>query len=164
MYECNRALLCFLAVMLPTQIAVEVTLITLDLAHWTCKVSFQAHRQCPHVSASKVLGLPPPFPACFGGTLHKRIWVCWLPMLAFDGILFALAVVKAIKVAREDSPSPILLTVLLRDSVVYFGGASAIAVTNLVVWVAARVRTTMLHAFYCAHSDTFVGHSLRWSW
>ena len=85
-------------------------------------------------------------------------------MLAFDGILFALATVKAIKVAREDSPSPRLLTVLLRDSVMYFGGASAIAVTNLVVWVAARVRTALLHASYFAHSDTFVGHSLRWSW
>ena len=46
---------------------------------------------------------------------------------------------KAVVVAREKSRAP-TLAVLLRDSIVYFGGVLAIILTNLVILTAARVR------------------------
>lgn len=100
-----------------------------------------------------VEGLPPPFPTCFGGIPDKHIWTYWVPMLSFEIVLFATALVKAFAVAREESYTPRILTVLLRDSIAYFGGVGAIAVTNLVVWSAARVSPGLLLIAMTAPAD-----------
>ena len=65
-------------------------------------------------------------------------------MLSFDSVLFVAAMIKAFKVAWGESYTPRILAVLLRDSVAYFGGVGAIAVTNLVIWSAARVSSVVV--------------------
>ena len=60
-------------------------------------------------------------------------------MLAFESVLFVWAIVKAFKVAQQESQTPKILAVLLRDSTAYFGGMFAIILTNLIIWSAARV-------------------------
>ena len=69
----------------------------------------------------------------------------WLPMLSFESMLFVAALVKVVQVLRYGSHTPRILAVLLRDSVVYFGGISVIGVTNLIIWSAARVSKFFLH-------------------
>ena len=61
-------------------------------------------------------------------------------MLGFESILFALAVLKVIKAAKEDEYTPRLLVILLRDSVAYFGSIFGIILANVLIQVFARVR------------------------
>ena len=61
-------------------------------------------------------------------------------MLTFEGVVFALALAKTVQHIREHQACPPrLLGVLLRDSMVYFGGMFAIILTNLLIWITARV-------------------------
>ena len=86
---------------------------------------------------------PPAFlTGCPLATPNKHIWAYWVPMLAFESTLFMLAVVKAFEVARQEVNTSKILAVLLRDSVIYFGGIVAIILTNLVISSAVRVRCT----------------------
>ena len=60
-------------------------------------------------------------------------------MLIFESIIFGLAMAKVWQTAREKWRTPGVLVVLLRDSVVYFGGVFVIIFTNLVINASARV-------------------------
>ena len=60
-------------------------------------------------------------------------------MAAFESVLFLLAVAKSVQVARSESNTPRILAILLRDSVLYFGGVIAVILTNLIIWAFVRV-------------------------
>lgn len=63
---------------------------------------------------------------------------------SFDSVLFVAAILKAFNVAWGELYTPRILAVLLRDSEAYFGGVGAIAVTNPVIWSAARVSSVVV--------------------
>ncbi|EED82563.1 predicted protein [Postia placenta Mad-698-R] len=50
-------------------------------------------------------------------------------------IFYNLQAYKFLQYAREDTKSPYLMRVLLRDSIMYFGGALSAILINFVVWV-----------------------------
>ena len=60
-------------------------------------------------------------------------------MASFEVVLFVLAVAKCVQLARSESNTPHILSVLLRDSVSWFGGVMIVILTNLVIWATARV-------------------------
>lgn len=69
----------------------------------------------------------------------------WLPMLGFESLLFGMAVVKSVKVYKDSKQThtgkaPNLLVILIRDSVMYFGGVFAVLLTNIIAWAIAPVR------------------------
>lgn len=84
--------------------------------------------------------LPPEFPGCIPVIKDTYIWAYWVPMAAFESVLFLLAIIKSVQVARAESNTPRVLAILLRDSVLYFGGVIAVILTNLVFWAGVRVR------------------------
>ena len=59
--------------------------------------------------------------------------------LLFELTLVLLAARKLIQVARTRNRAPRILAVLLRDSVIYFGGIFATILCTLVTWTSARV-------------------------
>ena len=62
-----------------------------------------------------------------------------VPMLVFQSVLFVLAMFKAVHVAYRPLDTPRVVSVLLRDSMAYFGSILAVFVVNLTIWTAARV-------------------------
>ena len=87
----------------------------------------------------KVVRFPPFSTACL--TSQKvPTWALWVQSLAFESAAFGLAMFKVFQTARETWRTPKVLIVLLRDSVVYFGGIFAILCTNMIVTTTARVR------------------------
>ena len=81
---------------------------------------------------------------CLLNNPSDHSWAYYVPMLIFESILFLLAIAKACQTARQEWHTPKILVVLLRDSVVYFGGVLAIILTNLVIIFTARVRFASL--------------------
>ena len=66
-------------------------------------------------------------------------------MTIFESALFLLALVKALQLAyhkkqsgRGSGRAPNVLVILLRDSLIYFGGVLAVILTNFVVWLRGR--------------------------
>ena len=60
-------------------------------------------------------------------------------MTAFESVLFLLAVAQSVQVAWSESNTPRISAILLRDPVLYFGGAIAVILTNLIIWAFVRV-------------------------
>lgn len=71
------------------------------------------------------------------GERHKGIY--WMPVMVFESVIVALAAAKVIKVYRDKEAAPHVLAVILRDSVIYFGGVLVLVVTNVIIWEVARV-------------------------
>ena len=70
----------------------------------------------------------------------QHIWAYWIPVLVVESLLFALAIIKALRIGLAESGTSPILNTLLRDSVVYFGGMLAIILVNLIIYCTARVR------------------------
>ena len=61
-------------------------------------------------------------------------------MTVFETMLFILMLAKALSdFMKSDMGTSSLMNVLVRDSVVAFGGTVAWIVTNLIIWVIGRV-------------------------
>ena len=69
----------------------------------------------------------------------SHAWAFWVPPIVFESVLLVLAIVKAAQVAHQEAPTSKILGVLIRDSVVYFGGTLSIILVNLVIYTVARV-------------------------
>lgn len=78
--------------------------------------------------------LPRQFTGCIPTNVKPYAWTYWIPVLVFESILFLLALVKSIRRGRENAETPYLLIVLLRDSIIYYGGTLGIILTNFLVW------------------------------
>lgn len=78
-------------------------------------------------------------PGCLPDHVSATQWRYWVPGATFELTLVSLAVAKLFQVARAKNSPPRLLQVLLRDSVLYFGGFFATLLCSLVIWTCARV-------------------------
>lgn len=68
-------------------------------------------------------------------------WAYYIPEATFDSMLFALIVWKVLRVyVRERRQTPHLMVVLLRDSLISFGGVLVWVLINLFVWAFGAVR------------------------
>ena len=76
-------------------------------------------------------------------------------MLVFEFTIAALAALKIAKLYSAGEATPHLLAVMLRDSVVYFGGLLVLLIPNLVVWEVGRVRDNGM-LVYILHSLVFL--------
>ena len=66
-------------------------------------------------------------------------WVQWIPYLAYESFIFGLAIYKSVLLARDQPETPWLIYVLLRDSIVFFGGTFSIVLVNSLVNAVGRV-------------------------
>ena len=81
----------------------------------------------------------------------RRLALDFIPMLAFQTVVCALAIVKSIQVAVAHYSAPRVMVVLIRDSCAYFASILAVVMVNIVVFAAARVRT--LHPIYVSCAE-----------
>ena len=83
--------------------------------------------------------MPGLIPGCLETTHDFHKWTYWIPMLVFESVIVVLAIGKLMEMARARETTPHVMTVIVRDSVMYFGGIFAFMVTNFVIWAAAIV-------------------------
>ena len=83
-------------------------------------------------------------------------------MIVFESTLFILAVSRSIQFAFGGGTTPHLMFILIRDSVMYFGGILAVVLTNCIVWAVGRVRHDKLFKrpskLTSTHSEHCVQH------
>ena len=68
------------------------------------------------------------------------VWRFWIPSLIFEPMLFLLAVGRLPDAIRTSTNEPSqMLRLLIRDSMVYFGGEMAVILINAITFSVARV-------------------------
>ncbi|KAJ3518841.1 hypothetical protein NM688_g9384 [Phlebia brevispora] len=98
--------------------------------------------------------LPAPFTGCIPTHIAPWVWIYWLPMSIFESCLFLLAVAKAAQLTYTgEGRAPSLLVVLLRDSIIFYGGVLSVILTNFIVWKVGRpsLFATFLSTVFAAH-------------
>lgn len=120
MYSQNRILLTVLLLMFLAQLALEMWILV------------------PNALKSSVFTLPSIFTGCIPHNPAAYLWAYWVPMTVLEVTLCVLAVGKTVRMCRHSGRRSPILTLLLRDSVLYFGGVLTIIVANLVIWASAR--------------------------
>ncbi|KAI0070290.1 hypothetical protein K474DRAFT_875683 [Panus rudis PR-1116 ss-1] len=81
--------------------------------------------------------LPPTYTACFGTVPYPYTlpyFIQWVPYLTYEIFMFVLAMYKSVLLAREHPETPHLIYVLLRDSLVFYGGTLAMVLVNCLVY------------------------------
>jgi len=76
----------------------------------------------------------PTFTGCLPSNIKPYAWTFWMPMLIFETILLAMSIFRSVVLAANDWQTRRLVFVLLRDSVVYFGGVILAILANVVGW------------------------------
>lgn len=77
---------------------------------------------------------------CVPIDIPRWCWTYWVPALTFDSTLFLLSLLKTIHVSRDPVQQSSLLSVLLRDSFLYYGGVMMVALANFMAWYIKPVR------------------------
>ncbi|KAH9923853.1 uncharacterized protein B0H18DRAFT_955698 [Fomitopsis serialis] len=126
MYRCNRTLLITLCAMLIVELAIETTLIAEVI--YGLKGRFNA--------TDIILPADSLISTCVADGIKKWAWAYWVPVMVWESLLLALSLYRSAQQAREEAGTPRLMVVLLRDSVLYFGGALASILANFIVWKA----------------------------
>ena len=80
----------------------------------------------------------------------RRLALDFIPMLVFQTSVCALAIVKSVQVAVAHYSTPRVMVVLIRDSCAYFASILVVVLANIVVFAAARVRSTHSMCVSCA--------------
>lgn len=127
MYGCNRKLLYVLLVLFIARCITELVLLFMT------------------GSRMQSVPLPPGYVGCFGVNSEPFKYAYWIPTITFESILFLLAIYKSIEIARENTTTPNLMYILIRDSVIFYGGMFAVVMTNCLVWAVGR--PTLFSAF-----------------
>ncbi|KAK7685915.1 hypothetical protein QCA50_010722 [Cerrena zonata] len=130
MYECNRKLLFGLLTLLGVSTLAEKIYLGFIVAR-----SHNIHL---------------PLPGCFLLNTQKFAFTYWFPMITFESTLFILAIIKSVRQAMKDTTTPHLMFILLRDSIVYFGGMLAVVLANCIVWAAGR------ESLFVAFTSTYI--------
>ena len=142
MYDCNMLLLRILLALLAIQVSTELIVIGPLVARMKsmCR-SLPCCMRAVSDRHAAVIRLPPgfDFPGCLPENVSSSQWTYWIPSALFELTLVLLAARKLIQVARTRNRAPRILAVLLRDSVIYFGGIFATILCTLVTWTSARV-------------------------
>ncbi|KAF8583487.1 hypothetical protein K439DRAFT_1661210 [Ramaria rubella] len=121
LFDCNRRLLAVLLVLYTISISCETVLIGV--------VTHQFHSN---------EALRSVFTGCAPTNIPTWCWWYWVPSLAFESILLLLALYKTVLEARKKmTRTSSLMGVLLRDSVLYFGGVTLFTITNFAAWYIA---------------------------
>jgi len=117
-FDCNKKLLVVLLALYGVTITTETVIIGVMTHH------FQSQEALRNI-----------FGGCAPLNIPTWCWVYWLPSVIFESILFLLALWKTILEARvKASRASPLMHVLLRDSVIYFGGIVIWSILNLGAW------------------------------
>lgn len=138
MYEGSRNILLLMIFFEATLVLAQTILSVLISSATHCKylissISAADSDVCPVSPASGTTG-------CVPGHWVLRPWVYWIPATVLENILFLLVAVKSVRCAvGMEQYNPDLLMVLLRDSVVYFGGLCTILTANIIIWTVGRV-------------------------
>ncbi|KZT02781.1 uncharacterized protein LAESUDRAFT_660846 [Laetiporus sulphureus 93-53] len=134
MYRCDRRLLVGLCVLFLLEFATESAIIC-DVIYSLEGQSRMVHNDLDvHLSSYAVIGLRSQLTGCIAIPTRSWAWAYWVPVLVFESVLFALSVIKTVQQSREDTSTPYLMMVLIRDSMFYFGGALAAILANFIVW------------------------------
>ena len=72
----------------------------------------------------------------------RWLGAAFIPMVAFQIVVCVLAVIKSAQTALAQYRASRLMTVLLRDSAMYFGSMLAVSLANVVAFTAVRVRSS----------------------
>lgn len=118
MYGCNRKLLIALSVLASASMVTEFIFLGFVIGR----------AQLAHL----------PLPGCFLVNTESFAYAYWFPMITFEMTLFVLAIIRSIQFALDDTTTPHLMFVLLRDSIMYFGGMVAVVLANCVIWAVGR--------------------------
>jgi len=117
-FDCNKRLLAVLLVLYAMAMTTETVLIGL--------ITHQFHSQ----EALRAF-----FPGCAPTNIPEWCWAYWIPTVVFESTLFLLALYKTVQEANGSMTRPSrLMVVLLRDSVMYFGGVMIWSLANFVAW------------------------------
>ena len=99
------------------------------------------------IYAPAAFRFPPYITGCAAADTAKfKTRAYWVPVVVFESTVFVLAFAKAVAAVlqrRTSGDPPRLLIILLRDSIVYFGGLLAVVLANLLVWSFGGVRLFM---------------------
>ena len=76
---------------------------------------------------------------CFARNEVSYAWLVWFVVLVFESALVALALYKYFLDCRTSRETPTLLKILLRDSILFYGGVALVALINCLVWAFGRV-------------------------
>ena len=145
MYNQNKILLYVLLTLFAMELIIETVIITIisiriESAFITRSLFYWISRE----PSSVVFQLPPPFVGCFPNNTVTWAWAYWIPITVFDSILFLLASYKSIEFSVYHGKNmPRLSQVLIRDSVIFFGGVLALILINLVIWSLHKVRISI---------------------
>lgn len=141
MYNRNKYLLWGLITLLTLELIAETAIIGPITFH----MKSERHYYCPILLGFYLIPffpvIQPPLglQGCILNNDVSYTYAYWIPMIGFETVVFTLAVIKCVQVARAETDTPRVLMVLLRDSVGYFGGVLAVIVSNCVTW-SLRVR------------------------
>ncbi|KAF8578896.1 hypothetical protein K439DRAFT_1638490 [Ramaria rubella] len=89
------------------------------------------------ISVANVKGPFQDFTGCYG-VISQLDFITWLPPLAFEAILCFLMLYKAWTLYRRDWNDP-LLSIIVRDSVLYFMAMFAVLLGNCLFWALSGV-------------------------
>ena len=154
MYNCDKRLLVFLSLFLVVQVITETAVTGPLVIPMKRRLSRSHSLTCADYWCTTALHLPPQFPGCVPVDFSPHMWAYWVPLLSFQTVLFVLAMAQVLIEARREWNTPKLLVVMLRDSLVYFGGMLAIILANVMIWATARVCCAILPSFK-AHGSSF---------
>ena len=96
-------------------------------------------------------------------TVGATTWTYWVPAAVFELTLVVLGVAKFVQAAGSGNRQPRIMSILLRDSIVYFGGMWSTILCCLCVWMSARVSPiiTVAPAFDVLICRNITGNALR---
>lgn len=77
---------------------------------------------------------------CAAWNIKPYAWAYWVPTMVWEALLLVLSLYKSAQLAKEEEGTPRLMVVILRDSILYFGGALATILANFIIW-RVQVRT-----------------------
>jgi len=75
---------------------------------------------------------------CMPANVPRYLYAYWIPILTFESLLCGMAIMRGVKAFRDQESSFIsgtqLITILLRDSIIYFIIVFLTYLTNLLLW------------------------------
>ncbi|CCL99771.1 uncharacterized protein FIBRA_01793 [Fibroporia radiculosa] len=81
-----------------------------------------------------VMPLPPSYTGCIPSNIQSWFWVYWVPKLVFQTGVFAITAFKFVQELLDTTKTPHIMTVLLRDSALYFICSCSLVIANLYIW------------------------------
>ena len=108
-----------------------------------------------------------PVTGCVSVTgIKPYAWAYWVPTMIWETLLLVLSLYKSVQQTRREEGTPHLMVVILRDSILYFGGALATILANFIIWRAQVCIFSCVNIIVTANLDMSPRswpYSLPWS-